>query len=598
MSSAMTAAPFRWIESTSWELPFFGLPTRIPWPENVAPELANSDPFEIEHLLDAIDAMGPDAGDPWVNFRLAANVLDELAESLEDNEVVRGKELLDEFERLHPGTAFALYHQGMVARLEGREEDALGFYRAAAEKMPKVAPIWNNIGILLAMRGERDSAVEAFKKVLEIAPGDRTALEGLAQLRVVVKLMRDPKDPASATFVDIPTFGNMIAQQLQQVANDPDQLLGRGEQLLREGLVPQLGLQAIQRALQLRPDHPRTLMAMAAAWRLAGQFDQARQTIARYTELFPQDAQGYFHLAQVCNAAGDSDAERAALDKVIELDPNFQPALGIRFQLSPTEHDPAKEQALGQFGEERKSWMAFVMASELARRRGDAKSAVKWAERAYEINPDAEDVILHYTAAIGDTRDFAKLASIIKPKLESGKYSKRVDWNYAQVLQQLGLVKDAIGVLRKAAAAPDTPEGFKEQVALVTDAWTNMVTGCGVPLEIHQSGFLVRPVIVALAGGDGGVVLNAGAQLPASGSFPWRANGAEARVALQQGQTGSSLEPRMLGAFFIREIQPVADGPTTVECHVTAQPDGAIHFRATQGNRKLPVGWTPAGLTR
>ena len=63
-----------------------------------------------------------------------------------------------------PGTAFALYHQGMVARLEGREEDALGFYRAAAEKVPKVAPIWNNIGILLAMRGERDGAVEAFQK--------------------------------------------------------------------------------------------------------------------------------------------------------------------------------------------------------------------------------------------------------------------------------------------------------------------------------------------------------------------------------------------------------------------------------------------------
>ena len=106
----------------------------------MAPELASSDPFEIEHLLDAIDAMGSEAADPWADFRLAADVLDDLAEALEDSEVGRAKELLEEFDRLHPGTAFVLYHQGMVARLEGREDDALRDYRAAAEKMPKVAP--------------------------------------------------------------------------------------------------------------------------------------------------------------------------------------------------------------------------------------------------------------------------------------------------------------------------------------------------------------------------------------------------------------------------------------------------------------------------
>ena len=32
-----------WIDSTSWEPPFFGLPQRIPWPADVDPALANSD---------------------------------------------------------------------------------------------------------------------------------------------------------------------------------------------------------------------------------------------------------------------------------------------------------------------------------------------------------------------------------------------------------------------------------------------------------------------------------------------------------------------------------------------------------------------------
>ncbi|MEA3210578.1 MAG: hypothetical protein QOE70_3635 [Chthoniobacter sp.] len=595
---AMSDAPYRWIESASWELPFFGLPARIPWPNAVPSEVASHDPFEIEHLLDAVDLMGADPGEPWASFRAAARVLDDLAEALEDSEVGRATELLEEFERLHPGTAFALYHRGMVARLEGREDDAIRHYRAAAEKTPKVPPIWNNIGVLLAMRGDRDAAIEAFRRVLEVTPRDRTALEALAQLRVLVKLQRDPKDPNSIVFVDLPTFQKMAVDQMNQAANNPDEMLTRGEQLLRDGLIPELGLKALERSVQLRPDHPRSLLALTAAQRLGGQFDAARQTITRYTELFPQDAQGFFHLAQVCNAAGDAPAELAALEKVLDLDPNVQPAIGVRFQLSPTEHDPAKEEALTRFGEERKSWMAFVLASDLARRRGDARGALKWAERAYAINPDSEEVVLHYTAVIGDARDFAKLASVIKPRLESGKFSKRVDWNYAQVLHQLGLVKDAIAVLRKAASAPDAPDALKEQGALVIDAWSGLVTGCGVPLEIHQAGFLVRPVLVALADGDGGVVLNAGAQLPAEASFPWRANGTEARVSLQQGQGESSLEPRALGAFAIRDIQPGADGSPTIECLVAALPDGALQFRALQDGRKLPVGWAPPGGAR
>lgn len=594
----MTEAPtYRWIESTSWELPFFGLPYRIPWPEDVAPEVANTDPFEVEHLLRAIEAIGPEAGEPWTGFLNASKVLEDLSESLEDQEIARAHSLLEEYERRHPGTGFALYHFGMVARMEGREEDALKHFRDAAEKSPRVAPVWNNIGILLAMRGEREPAIEAFKKVLELTPGDRTALEGLAQMRYLVKLRRDPNDPNSIVFVDVPRFRQIVGQQLQQIADDPDKLLAQGDQLLRDGLIPDVGFQALQRALQLRPEHPHTLLAVTAALRLGGHLEQALQTITRFTELYPQDAVGYFHLAQIHNAMGNAEAEKAALDKVLELDPNVQPALGIRFELSPDEHDPAKEEALTKFAEERKSWMSYLLASDLARRRADAKSALKWAEKAHELNPDAEEVVLHLTAVIGDARDFAKLASTIKPKLDTGKFSKRLDWNYAQVLQQLGLANDALTVLRKAASAADAPEGFKDQAQVLIDAWSGFLSGCGVPLEVHQSGFLIRPVQVALPEGDGGVVLNAGAPLPAAGSFPWRAEGPETRVSLQQGQDESKVQPRSLGTFLVKEIQLKPTGNTTIDCHVVAQPDGRLHFRATQDGRKLRVTWSPAGIS-
>ncbi len=582
-----------WIESTSWELDFFGLPHRIPWPAEVDPATANRDPFEVEHLLDAIEALGADAGEPWTTFLRASAHLDEFAEALQSSEIVRAYELLENFDAEYPGTAFALYHRGSLARIEGDDEGAVELLTAAAEKAPTGAAIWNSLGVVQASLDEREAAVAAFKKALAINKQDRTALEGLTQLREVVKLLRKADDPNSAIFVDLPTFAQMAARQIQQMGNDHAQLLNYGEQLLKEGFAPEAGLQALERAHTLQPDDPRSVFALTAAYRVQEKFDQARATITKYTGQHPKDPRGFFHLGQVCNAMKDAEGEARALDRVLEIDPNAQAPLGIRFGLGDGEHDPAKEQALVKFGEERKSWMAYVLASNIARQRGDAKLAVKWAEAAHALAPEIEEVLLHYTAALGEARSFEKLVSVIKPQVESGKFTKRLNWNYAQVLQQSGLTDDAIRVLREAITG-DVPQDFKAAATNTIEAWSGELTGCGVKLEVHQAGFLQRPILLTIDGEEGGIVMAAGAKLPAPGSFPWRAPAPEARVSLQQGEGGGSLEPSPLGAFLVRGIEP----GTTIDCHLVAMPDGALHFRATQNGRRLKVGWAPLGLEK
>jgi len=583
-----------WIDSTSWELEFFGLPNRIPWPATVDPAAANRDPFEMEHLLDAVEALGPEAGEPWVSFLKASSNLDEFGEAIQNSEIVRAYELLESFDTQFPDTAFALYHRGSLARLEGDDEGAIELLNAAAEKAPRGVAIWNSIGVVQAMLQHRDEAVAAFKKALALAPQDRTALEGLTQLREVVKLLRKADDPNSAIFMDLPTFAQMAARQIQQMGNDHAQLLNYGEQLLKEGFAPEAGLDALQRAHALQPQDPRSVFALTAAYRMQEKLDEARATITQYTEQHPEDPRGFFHLGQVCNAMKDTEGESRALDRVLEIDPNAQAPLAIRFGLRNTEHDPGKEQELADFGQQRQSWMAYVLASNVARQRADTKRAVKWAEQAYALAPETEEVLLHYTATLGEAKDFEKLVSVIKPQVESGKFTKRINWNYAQVLQQAGLTDDAIRVLREAAAANDVPPEFKQAAVQTIEAWSGELTGCGVALEVHQSGFLQRPILLTIDGEEGGIVMGAGAKLPATGAFPWKAQAAEARVSLQQGEGGGSLEPSPLGAFIVRGIEP----GTTIDCHLGAMPDGALHFRATQNGRKLKVGWAPLGLQR
>ena len=344
----MTAATeVRWIESTSWELPFFGLPSRIPWPADVDAAEANKDPFEVEHMLRAIEALGDAAEEPFRSFLRASGIFEDLSEALEDGEIGRGSELLNQLEQAYPGTSFSLYHRGLIARTEGRDDDALKLYEEAAQKTPRIGALWNSIGAIHAAHGRRDEAIAAFHKALEISRNDAVALEGLAQLGYLVRLQaQDPNNPNAVAYVDIPTFRRMASQQIQQLAEQPDHLLALGEQLMRDGIIPDVGLNALELAAQGRPDHPRTLLALGAAYRVVGQHDKAVVQVRRYTELHPQDPNGFFNLAQNLNAAGDEAGEKAALERVLELEPNYQPAIGIRFGLAPGEHDPAKEEAL------------------------------------------------------------------------------------------------------------------------------------------------------------------------------------------------------------------------------------------------------------
>src|SRR3954471_195614 len=182
----MTTAAVRWIKSNAWELPFFGLPSEIPWPAEIDPALANQSPLDVEHLLAAIESLGPEAPEPWKSFLASAELHEKLGEALEDREMDQAIAALDEIDRVHPGSAFVLFHRAQIARAGGDDERALALYEEALAKAPNVGPVWGSLGSMKALRGERDEAIAAYRKALEITPNDLVALEGLTALRELV----------------------------------------------------------------------------------------------------------------------------------------------------------------------------------------------------------------------------------------------------------------------------------------------------------------------------------------------------------------------------------------------------------------------------
>ncbi|MEQ1851903.1 MAG: tetratricopeptide repeat protein [Chthoniobacteraceae bacterium] len=589
---------YTWIESPAWQLSFFGLPNRIPWPANAPQPDSANEQFDLASLIRGVEAcMGsePELIGPWRGFLSAAQHFGGMTEALEDQEYARASELLSEIEKDYPGSPYGLFHRAYVHRQSGNDEEAVRLYADAAQKAPGVGFIWNNLGTMLAENGNPQQAVQAFMNAVRINPNDRVALESLAQLKAVVKMLRDQNDPNSVVFVPVDQFRQMAGAQIEALSKNPDQLMQFGEAMIRDGIVPDIGVKALEKADEVRPNHPRTIIALGAGYRVTGEFDKARQVLARFNELQPNDPWGFFNLAQTCNAAKDAEGEKAAIEKTLAIDPNIQAALGVYFDLDNNRNE-AKEKEMADYADKRGAWMPLLLSSGLARQRGDIPAAVGYAARAYERNPKSEEVLLQYCAMLGDAKDAEALDTVIKPAVTGGRFSKRLDWNYAQSLKQVGKNAEAIEVLRRALLG-DAPEDFKAAAGAAIEFWSGLRAQSGELLEVHPSGQLTRPVLLTLEEGEGGVIIPPRQFLPAQGKFPWNARengGTEARVRLQQGQAGLGAAPRPLGVFVVKNITPATEGPTNIDCRVEAMPDGRLLFSAGQDGRMLPVEW--AGL--
>jgi predicted Zn-dependent protease len=589
---------YTWIDSPAWQLQFFGLPGRVPWPAGAPEPDATGVQFDMAAFIGAVEACvagEPGVIGPWRGFLAASRHFEAMTEALEDHEYSRASGLLKEIDREHPGSPYSLFHLAFVHRQSGDDREAIRLYGEAAQKAPGVPFIWNNLGTMLAEHGNREQAVNAFLNAVRLNQNDEVALESLVQLKAAVKLLRDQKDPKSVVYVPVDQFRKMATAQIEPLSKQPEQLVQFAETILRDAVIPDVGVKALEKAHELQPGNARTLVALGAGYRMIGEFEKSKEAVARYTEMQPDDPWGFFNLAQSCNAAGDAAGERAALERTLAIDPNIQQALGIFFELKG-DHGPGKEKQLVDYADTHNAWMPLLLASSIARERNDIPSAVGYAARAYERNPASEEVLLQYCAMLGDAGDAGTLELVIHPAVTGGRYGKRLDWNYAQSLRQVGKTAQAIEALRRAQLS-DAPADFKGAAETAIEFWTGLRTQSEEQLQVNAIGQLVRPVVLALDEGDGGILLNPRQALPVQQKFPWRARetgGTEARVRLQQGQGGLGQPPQSLGTFVVKNVMPAADGPANIECRIEATPEGKLLFSAGQDGRKLPVSWQSA----
>jgi tetratricopeptide (TPR) repeat protein len=282
--------------------------------------------------------------------------------------------------------AQAAFTEGLRVMRLGRKhyKEARQHFTRATELDSKLFEAWHDLGVLEAAMGNHESAIQSFRKALDLQPASRKTVLAYGE---TLRRARDPKkaaklyqqwlesDPADADMRG--RYGQMLREagdlesSLEQartlLANAGENVgktviaynglgltyykmgkLDLAETALRKAvdLDPKsafvwnnLGLVAFerghdqeafldfQRASELDPKYVQARLNKAVVYLDCGDYKRARQELERAVEIDPNDAEAQVALGVAARGDGKLDLARRSYQRALDIEPDYPPAL-------------------------------------------------------------------------------------------------------------------------------------------------------------------------------------------------------------------------------------------------------------------------------
>jgi tetratricopeptide (TPR) repeat protein len=190
---------------------------------------------------------------------------------------------------------------GAVLRKQKKFEEARSILEPLSVQIPHTALVWQELGLTLAQLGEREMAVKAFRRAVDLAPVDPTAWFWLGDLLVFPESGADNPDPRIA----------------EARAAYRDEKYGDAQNILRE-------------VLKETPDDAIAMKLLADALLRGGHWPQARQLIEGRVELEPHSQAARFRCASMLFAMGQFDQALPHIDELLKQDPESKFYRGLK----------------------------------------------------------------------------------------------------------------------------------------------------------------------------------------------------------------------------------------------------------------------------
>ncbi|MBV8780444.1 MAG: tetratricopeptide repeat protein [Phycisphaerae bacterium] len=205
-----------------------------------------------------------------------------------------------------PEHAEAIHMQGLIA--VGRKDYAGGidFFRKAIQSRPEWALAHFNLGNALMLTGQRDVAIDSYRRSIALGIQLRDAFTNLAPLL----LARGEVEQAAAVF----------KQATDRFPNDAHFWLDLSGMLIRCGKYPD-ALAAAQRAVDLAPQQSAAYCNLGTALGKLGHFAGAIAALKQALALGPELAEVHFDLARAYDTSGDAAAAEFHHRRAVEIKP-------------------------------------------------------------------------------------------------------------------------------------------------------------------------------------------------------------------------------------------------------------------------------------
>jgi putative PEP-CTERM system TPR-repeat lipoprotein len=332
---------------------------------------------ELERAIRVLEGASGDGGD---NERLANYLLTFV--QLRRGNLAAADATASRLDDQRPET---LNLRGTIAMRARDLSRARAFYEEALGIAPDYVPALLNLARVAVAQDKRPEAEVLLKKVIDIDPGQISAIFGMAQLTMV----RGAYDEAEAWLDRAPE--SVLRRRLMGDL--------RFEQERFDVAAADYGV-----AYGLRPNVDLALRSFAALTK-AGRANP-ETLLSAWSDEHPNDAQANFALGTVALERGERDVAARRYERVIEVEPRHFPALNNLAWIYSELGDPRalataeRAHELNSNDPSASDTLGWILLS-----RGDVGAALPLLEKSVADRPDNPEIRYHWAAALAKSGD-------------------------------------------------------------------------------------------------------------------------------------------------------------------------------------------------
>lgn len=264
-----------------------------------------------------------------LNFAISVDALEMLSEETSQPSIA---EWTIGNSRQGPALAAALCSKGSQLTIQGEYEEALAYYKKAAETNPDDPDAWYGLGSCYVGLDQSEDAIAAYKRPIEQDPDNAVAHFILAMY-----------------YKAIDQYEQVVPTLLEVIRIDPDNLRAQFELGRAYGALERTAEQidTFQGILEEQPAHVPTLLDLGTTLGKIGRLDDAMALFAQARTLEPDNALIYYNIGVTYSRMNRSEEAIRAYTRAIRVNPRMAAAhynLGMAYL-----NQGRRQLALGQY---------------------------------------------------------------------------------------------------------------------------------------------------------------------------------------------------------------------------------------------------------